>query len=241
MLPDPLLLAVLQCVAADGGPGLSSLFSAARAHSRLHQAAVLALNSIAVEDPKTQQQMENILLYLSKHGQHVSSISLGSDVTRNITVRLLPSTNLQLDSLQLSDLHLQLLPAGSSCDNGQPKGGVLGYDCVSSLKQLRLSSCVLLDGDDYGEEGLSAALSLLPDLEHLSLTNVWLGRDDLQHTHMDGHYYNNAARASFCISVLQQQMTQLTHFELRGVSLQEKSDQQHGDITLQPTQHPCRL
>jgi hypothetical protein len=42
-LPDPCLLAVLQCCAADD---LRSLLCAATAHSRLHQAAFAALRSI---------------------------------------------------------------------------------------------------------------------------------------------------------------------------------------------------
>jgi hypothetical protein len=66
-LPDACLLAVLQCCADEP----CSLFSAARAHSRLHQAAVLAASSISFvlkegrlvkERP---DQTDSWLLYLS--------------------------------------------------------------------------------------------------------------------------------------------------------------------------------
>jgi hypothetical protein len=43
-LPDTCLLAVLQCLAEDA----ASLCNAARVHSRLHQAAVVALSSISI-------------------------------------------------------------------------------------------------------------------------------------------------------------------------------------------------
>jgi hypothetical protein len=106
-LPDPCLLAVLQCVAADHQ---CSLFSVARAHSRLHQAAVAALRIITAVLP-IQQQVEGVLHHLSVHGQHIRSINLtgNDDVSGNIDA--LPS-NLQLDSLQLSRFNLQLLPSG---------------------------------------------------------------------------------------------------------------------------------
>jgi hypothetical protein len=63
-LPDPCLLAVLQCCAAEDQ---RSLCSAARAHSRLHKAAALALSSIDVT-VRQQQQLDSVLLYLDKHG-----------------------------------------------------------------------------------------------------------------------------------------------------------------------------
>jgi hypothetical protein len=73
-LPDPCLLAVLQYCAQD----LGSLFSAARAHSRLHQAAVEALRCISVHR-LTQQRVNQLMRYLSKHGQHVDSIDLSAE------------------------------------------------------------------------------------------------------------------------------------------------------------------
>lgn len=71
ILPDPALVAVLQRFAAAGD--LHSIFSAARAHSRLQQAAVLALSSISTT--VSQQQMDSVEQYLERKGQHVSSIS----------------------------------------------------------------------------------------------------------------------------------------------------------------------
>jgi hypothetical protein len=71
-LPDPCLVAVLQCCAVADQ---HSLFSAARAHSRLHQAAVLALRSITTVVHE-QQQMDDVVLYLSKHGHNANSIEL---------------------------------------------------------------------------------------------------------------------------------------------------------------------
>jgi hypothetical protein len=115
-LPDPCLLTVLQCCADD----LSSLFSAARAHSRLHQAAAVALSSITVKLGQ-QQQAEGLLKYMSSHGQHVDSMELegatlegasGVCVTsrsRRVSLHQLPD-HLQLSSLVLSHLQLQLQP-----------------------------------------------------------------------------------------------------------------------------------
>ena len=54
-LPDSCMLAVLQCLASDDQ---RSLFSAARANSRLHQAAVVALYSITARIFE-QQQMDS--------------------------------------------------------------------------------------------------------------------------------------------------------------------------------------
>lgn len=99
-LPDPCLLRVLQCFAADDH---CSLFNTARAHSRLHQAAVLALHSIAAYVSQ-QQDFEDVVVYLDKHGQHVNSLELWchDDPTYGqIFIRQLPQ-QLQLSSLQLT-------------------------------------------------------------------------------------------------------------------------------------------
>jgi hypothetical protein len=71
-LPDPCLVAILQCCAANNQ---RSLLSAARAHSRLHQAAVLVLRSITAVITE-HQQADSVLMYLGNHslgdprGQH---------------------------------------------------------------------------------------------------------------------------------------------------------------------------
>jgi hypothetical protein len=65
-----------------------------------------------------------------------------------------------LSSLELVYLTLQLQRGGGSW-------GVLGAVVTPPLKQLRLHRCTLLDG----VEALASVLSLLPGLEHLSITN----------------------------------------------------------------------
>jgi hypothetical protein len=152
----------MQCCAADH----RSLCSAARAHSRLHKAAVMALNSITGE--LKDEQVDSMLLYLTKFGQHVSSIDLEgvrSDYQASwgmvtVTIRhplAAPSSqhNSKLESLNLTRLHLQL----------QQGWGLLGLFGAGAppLKQLRLQHCTLLDGGS----GLAAALLQLPELQHL--------------------------------------------------------------------------
>ena len=151
-LPDSCLLSVLQFCADDP----RSLFSAARAHSRLHQAAAVAASSMSVL-LQQQQQADSALLYLTNHGQYVSSISISlmpSDAT--ISMRQLPQNLRRLESLQVRGLHVQLQP-----EDGFP--GVL--HAGMPLRQLQLDTCTLLDG----EEGLAAALSLLPSLQNLTI------------------------------------------------------------------------
>jgi hypothetical protein len=155
-LPDPCLLLVLKGCAEDP----RSLFSAARAHSRLHQAAVVAASSIRAAI-KQQQQADSVLLYLRDHGQHVSSIDLhgmtssfGWGVPNPVTLKELPHSSLQrLESLQLKKLCLQLQP-------GSGFQGVL--QAAPAVGRLRLDDCMLLD--ELGEGLLS------PSLQHLSLT-----------------------------------------------------------------------
>ena len=204
-LPDPCLLAVLQGLASEDQ---RSLFCAARAHSRLHQAAVVALHSIKVHVGE-QQQMDSVLLYLDKYGQHVDSIHLVGMEWGAVTLCQLPS-HLQLSSLQLELLHLQLQPGNGS-------HGVLGAAAVAALKQLRLSHCELLDG----EEQLAAALLQLPAwLEHLSIVGVtadevWVG------------FPTNAL----------QRLQQLTYLELAEVTLQGCGQGQPARQPLQALTH----
>lgn len=81
--------------------------------------------------------VDGLLLYASKHGQHVSSVSIeGGD--NLLTLRQLPP-QLQPHSLQLIFAFLQLQPE-------EGYWGVLG-PASGALKQLRLSNCTLLDGD----------------------------------------------------------------------------------------------
>jgi hypothetical protein len=149
-LPDPCLLKVLQCCAADDQ---CSVLSAARSHSRLHQFAVASLHSITA-DVRQQQRKDDVLLYLTKHSCHVDSLRIRDMFGRTLSLHLPP--NLQLSSLQLGDCQLELQP-------GYGPQGVLGF---TALKKLELK-CRLSDVEPA--EALAAALSQLPDLDHLSI------------------------------------------------------------------------
>jgi hypothetical protein len=125
-----------------------------------------------------QQRLDSLLLHLAKHGQHVNSIRLArpKDALHPDETYLheLPSALRQLTSLHLQfnsnayydDEHLLCLQSAP----GSGYHGVLGAAAVvARLKQLTLSYCMLLDGD----RGLSAALALLPGLEHLCIDCVY--------------------------------------------------------------------
>lgn len=183
-LPEACLVVVLQGCAADGA---SSLFSAARAHSRLHQAALLALHSLAVTVAR-QQQVDSVLMFLGKHGGGlVRSLAVRATVRGAARLRQLPP-NLQLTSLQLERVRLQ-----AQARRGWQ--GMLAASVTSTLKQLRLSHIEAVGNTD---DALEVTLRQLPaGLEHLSIRNVNV----------------NGARLVFDFSVLQQ-LQQLTHLEL---------------------------
>jgi hypothetical protein len=210
-LPDPCLLQVLQCCAADDHRGL---FSAARAHTRLHQAAVVALHSISLRLSQ-QQQIDGVTGYLSKHGQHVNSLELRGHpvLSRWIQLRQLPP-QVQLSSLQLERLCLQLQP-------GNGFQGVLGAAAtVAALMQLELSDCELLGSG--ASQALAAALTQLPaGLEHLTVRELFIR----------GHM------VSFPAGVLQQ-LPHLTYLELGEVNIAGVDDT---SPVLQPLQALTRL
>jgi hypothetical protein len=172
-LPDPCLLAVLQCCGDD----LRSLFSITRAHSRLHK-AVSVLDSFQIHMSNIasatwdtvchQQQVNCALLYLGEHGENIRSVSVTSDIyepTDQPSIRQLP-LGLQLTSLQLDGLRLQLQP-------GCGFQGVLGAAAgLAALKQLRFSWCKLLDRGDGLEAMLAGLMQLPAGLEHLSINDV---------------------------------------------------------------------
>jgi hypothetical protein len=188
-LPDPCLLAVLQCCAADGQ---RSLFSAARAHSRLHQAAVLALSSLSMHC-KVQQQADSILMLLGKHGKQIGSVQLTTDDIYDYHVSILElPPSLQPSRLKLTGFGLQLQP-------GNGFRGVLGVAAqVAALRQLELKLFDLLEGD----EELAAALTQLPTgLEHLCIAS----EDEGLYTHLS-------------ISALQH-LQQLTFLKLANISV----------------------
>ena len=191
-LPDPCLLAVLQCCAADDQ---RSLCSAARAHSRLHQAAVLALRSITVVVTK-QAQADHVLRYLEKHAKHVDSLELedGERYGPNMVLGSLPK-NLRLRSLQLAKWTLQ-----EGCL--QCELGLLGE--VSALRQLCLRHCEV---SDSMADVLAAALWRLPaGLEHLCISGLSIADRSI---HID---MNSPARTL-------QQLQGLTYLELGDLKL----------------------
>ena len=156
-LPGPCLEAVLRCCADDP----RSVCSAARAHSRLHQAAVLAVSSIEVV-VKTYPQLNSLVnVYLASHGKHVDSISLNGDEDQPPwSLSQLPATLTKLSSLQLDRFHLHLLP-------GHGYNGIVEAVAAAGplLKQLRLDNITL--GDEEDGESLAQVLALLPGLGHL--------------------------------------------------------------------------
>ena len=187
-LPDPCLAAVLRCCNSDQ----RCLFNAAKAHSRLRQAAVLALCSIKAVKA-TQQQADSMLQYLENHGQHLDSISISGD--DYCTVALPLPGNLHLHSVQFDSVGLQLRP-------GHGLLGVLGPAAgVAALTQLRLSDCKL--GDSMPAVALAAAMWQLPQgLQHLCI----------------GSSSSSTTRFDFPADVCRQ-LQQLTHLELTGVDV----------------------
>ena len=187
-LPDPCLLAVLKCCAANDQ---RSVLSAARAHSRLHQAAVLALRSIKA-DANRQEQVDSVLLYLGKLGQWVGSVSIDDERWRRHPLTLSVPTGLtvQLRSWQLKNILLV----------DKEFRGVLG----PTLTQLQLKVMRSNATGDATVEALAAALSQLVSLEHLGLT----GRS---------HYVGNE-RFELSTALLQQ-LQQLTYLELDYIHL----------------------
>jgi hypothetical protein len=159
-LPDPCLLAVLQYCAADD---MRSVFNAARAHSTLHQAALVALRRIWLNCTQ-QHQADGVLTYLSKHGPHVDSVYLTGQTNCAVAFRHLPS-GLQLSSLQFFGCGVQL-------QRGNGFAGVLGAAAgLAALKKFDFGGCVLLDSN--ADQALAAALSQLPaGLEHLSMYGI---------------------------------------------------------------------
>ena len=104
-LPNACLLAVLQCLAA-ADTNHRSLFSAARAHSGLHAAAAEALSALQARVSR-QQQADGALLYLARHGQHVTSVRFRGFCP----VVQLPNQCSQLCSLSFFQARVQLGPS----------------------------------------------------------------------------------------------------------------------------------
>jgi hypothetical protein len=205
-LPDPCLLAVLRCCAANDQ---RSVLSAARAHSRLHRAAVLALRSLTAT-VKRQEQANSVVLYLSKHGQHLDSVSL-EDRDGYLPcpfLRLPTELPTQLRSLQLNNMLLL--------------GSGLLHMLGPTLTQLRLDSSSLCD--DAAAEALAAAVSQLPNLQHLSLRSLRTG---------------NICKESYTLPMgVLKQMQQLTYLELEDIGIEGRDKDRH---ELQPLRFLTRL
>jgi hypothetical protein len=170
-LPDSCLVEILQHTADD----LQSLYSAARAHSRLCETAALALRSISVGNRVRQQRATSLLLYLAQHGQHADSLTLADienyDSDEEWEAPLdelqLPANMQQLNSLHLTGFSFRMQPGCGSAGLLGPAAAGAG----AALKQLRLANCMVVDG----EAGLVTALTQLPRLEHLSLERTNYG------------------------------------------------------------------
>ena len=152
---------------------------------------MLALRSITAVVNR-QQQADGVMQYLNKHHQHIDSVQLKS----RAVLSALP-TNLQLRSLQLDWVRLQLQP-------GDGFHGVLGA-AGTALKQLRLSECTLV-----GDVGANVLSHLPAGLEHLSISELRLSAspESLQ-----------TQKLVFQTGVLQT-LQQLTHLELALIKLQ---------------------
>jgi hypothetical protein len=175
-LPDHCLLNIMQCLVGDP----RTLFRAARAHRRLHQAAVLAASTTWACD-LTQQRVDSIQLYFQKYGQHVSNIILAGSpyLTQAPTISIL----IQLHNLpKLSRLTLEVLRVQMQFD--QNVHGM--FMTKAPIMQLQLAECVLVDGG----QGLQAILSGLPMLHHLSIHEV--------HCETQGRMLHAAQRCFFC-------------------------------------------
>lgn len=218
-LPDPCLLATLRvCAEDDERDNQLTLPSAARAHSRLRQAAVLALDTINRVYPHM-QGLERALLYLRKYPAHVTKLQLQSCVCRSCVscqqrglramcgLRLghLPA-GLQLEKLLLTRMQVQLLP--SCLGRGVLQPGL-------PLKHLRLADCTLLDG----MAGLAAALQSLPTLELLRIS-------DPQIIVSDGLQQHPALPAQVL-----EQLQQLTTLVLTGDKLDDAALQSLAQLT----------
>lgn len=90
-----------------------SLFSAARAHSRLRQTAAAVLTQCIFRSRTSrhiQKKWSSLLLYLSRYGQHVTGLEVQhSSSWKRADLQELP-TGLLLRSLRLDNMSVQLYP-----------------------------------------------------------------------------------------------------------------------------------
>jgi hypothetical protein len=127
---------------------MQTLFQAARAHSRLHQAAAVVMTDIQAHIK--QQDINSLLLYVQRHSQHIRSITVTGFMVSLFELPLCP----QLRQLSFEGMDVQLCA-------GTEHQGVLAAN--TALQQLQLLSCGLLDYT----ASLAAALQQLPLLQQL--------------------------------------------------------------------------
>jgi hypothetical protein len=134
-----------------------------------------------------------LLLYLSRHGQHVTLDVRHSSGWKRVGLHELPP-GLQLDRLCLENMSLQLYP-------GSNMRGVL--ESLAALTQLQLLEFCLLDAD-----GLAGALQQLPQLQHLKVVNM--------RRKVNSKYHKELFALN---SEVLQQLQGLTYLELEGCDL----------------------
>jgi hypothetical protein len=153
-----------------------------------------------------QQQVTSLLLYLAKHGQHIDSLEVRGTVESPVKLHKL-NTILQLTRLHFHQITLQLRKGPFPWQDGLVLIGL-------PLRQLQLSDCAL----NGGSLGLERAVSMLTQLEHLSIRKF-------------------RRSSSISLAVLTH-LRQLSHLELTNVPLLQPGP----DIPfLQPLQALTRL
>jgi hypothetical protein len=162
-------------------------------------------------------QADDVLHYLSQHGQHVNNFTLSGDISENAfptgyVFSMIPAKLQQLSSLQLSNVDVQL----------KPKHGMLGIAGLTALKRLCLNSCHL-----YHDEELTAMLyQLSATLEHLSIECVYTGYDSWQADEYHPKRRSSNTGYEVCINTdAFQNMQHLTYLSLCWVGLQSTDSQ----------------
>jgi hypothetical protein len=207
---------VLQCCAANGQ---RSLFSAARAHSRLHQASLGALQTIDAPLCE-QQQADSLLLFLAKYADHIDILNVwkaaSAHLYTTIKLRQLPRS-LRLCSLYLHQV--QLRP-------GRAFKGMLGAVGVGDLQALRLHDCCMPNWPTA--EALAAALWQLTALQFLSIEDMSV---DCYDSDCDSDDVGGDFQFRTAVFL---QLQQLTYLHLAGVEFEGPGEDTGPD--LQPLQ-----
>jgi hypothetical protein len=203
---DPCSLIVAGCASSK----LRQLVQHLQAVSTAEEAdAMIECRSIRPVLPN-QQKMDQLLQYLHKYGQHIDTLDLTGTRSRddpepgystfNTFLPQLPYDSMQkLGTLILSNMRLQVLP-------GSEFQGVLG-SAATRLTQLQINSCKVMDGLD----DLAEALLGLPNLQHLSITQTFVGGTE---------------RRPLPIAAIGTRQ-QLTHLVLEGDRLQDPEAMRH--------------